>query len=222
VNRPLEDLEEYFRTLLANARETKFRDNKGAMSWPAAKTEGRFSLLADIMAFSNIRDGGTLVFGVQNSTHAALGLTPAQVASFDKSDVFEALKTYASPVPDFEVDRCQVDGKWFVAIVIRQFGSIPTVCLRDAQVAVAGPPARQKVVLRAGAVYVRTEGAQSVQINSEQSMRELIELATRVRGEDLLRQIADLLPESLRVSVRSPAVNPYQEEIEAAKRDLSR
>lgn len=215
------DLEEFFRTLLANPRETKSRDNKGAMEWPAAKTEGRFDLLADIMAFSNARDGGTIMFGIENSTHAPVGLTQAQVSSFDKSNIFEAMKTYASPVPDFDLERCEIDNRWFVAIVVKEFRVIPTVCSRDAQIAVPGPPAKQKNVLRAGAVYVRTDGAQTIEINSEQLMRDLIELATRRRGEDLLRQIADLLPETMRGASKPPAVNPYASDIEAARRDLS-
>jgi hypothetical protein len=79
---------------------------------------------------------------------------------------------------------------------------------------------KQKIALRSGAIYVRTDGAQTVEINSEQLMRDLIEEATRRRGDDLIRQIADLIPEAIRKSAEALGVNPYEADIEAARREL--
>lgn len=214
----MSEVEDLFRTLLGAPAETRARDNKGAMEWPPAKSESRFKLLADIMAFSNTRDGGTLVFGVENGTHALIGLTKVQVESFDKTKVYDALKAHASPIPDFEVERCQVDGRWYVAFLVRAFRELPTVCRQIAQVPAGNAT---KVMLRPGAIYVRTSGAQTMEITGEAEMRDLLELATQHKGEHLLRQIASLIPLELQSSRSAPDSDPYAGDEASARRELA-
>ncbi len=214
------ELDDFFRALLSNPKETRTRDNKSKTGWPEPKSASRFSLIKDIMAFSNTRDGGTLVFGVENGTHQLLGLTHDQVESFDKSKIYEALKTFASPIPNFDVDRCELDGSWYVALVVREFSEVPTICRQSADAQVGPSNPKVKTVLRGGSVYVRTEGAQTVEIDSERLMKELLELAVRRKGDHLLRQISDLIPTQLRSAESTSADNPYANDILAARQDF--
>ncbi len=211
---------DFFRQLIENPRETRTRDNKGKMSWPEAKTAARYELLRDIMAFSNTMDGGTMIFGIQDATHELLGLDEEEVKSFDKSSIYEALSAYASPVPQFEVERCPIDGISYVAIVVREFEEVPTVCKKEARATKGEARPNEKPLLRKAAVYIRTEGAQTIEIDREELMRDLLNLATRRKGDHLLRQILDLIPMAFR-QPSPPPVSPYQEEIAAAKKDLA-
>jgi predicted HTH transcriptional regulator len=215
------ELDEVFRALLSNPKETRTRDNKSRTGWPPPKTAGRLNLVRDIIAFSNTRDGGTLVFGVENGTHHFVGLTDEELKSFDKSMIYEALKTFASPVPDFDVERCQLDGNWYVAMLVREFTDIPTICRQSAEARVGTSNPKLKTVLRCGSLYVRTEGAQTVEIDSEHLMRELLDLAVRRKGDGLLRQISDLIPPQLRSTQSTLGDNPYASDISAARRDFT-
>lgn len=214
------ELDEFFTGLLENPKETRSRDNKSKTGWPPPRSPGRLYLIRDIIAFSNTRDGGTLVFGVENGTHQLIGLTNDELKSFDKSAIYEALKTFASPIPDFDVERCQLDGNWYVAVVVREFGEVPTICRQSAEAGVGSMNPKIKTVLRCGAIYIRTEGAQTVEIDSEQLTRELLELALQRKGDHLLRQISNLIPPQLRSTISTPADNPYRDDVRAAIRDF--
>jgi predicted HTH transcriptional regulator len=213
------ELDEFFRALLFNPKETRTRDNRSNTGWPPPKTSGRLQLIRDIIAFSNTVDGGTLVFGIENDTHRLVGLSDKELRSFDKSAIYEALKTFASPIPDFDIERGQIDGNWYVAVVVREFSEVPTICRQSAEAQVGSNP-KLKTVLRAGSLYIRTEGAQTVEIDTEQLMRDLLDLAVQRKGDHLLRQIFRLIPFELRSAVATPEGNPYDDDIQAARRDF--
>jgi hypothetical protein len=186
-------LSERSRELLAYPAESRNRDNKGRIAWPAKGSAERLELVRDIMALANTPDGGVIVIGVENSTHKPMGLGRDQLETWDITSIHETLLQYAAPVPDVSVNRAEVDGKWLVAIEVREFAEVPVVCVREAGGKRGNDP-RILTILRSGALYMRDAGARTVQVSSEVMTRALLDRAVRRKGDHLLRQIASLVP----------------------------
>ncbi|SRR5712692_5769038 len=168
-------------------------DYKGAIAWPERGSDERARLIRHIIGFTNARDGGYLLIGVDDTTKNAIGLTVDQAHSWDVSRLTEVLAQFAAPVP--VVDVCQAElpgGELMVAVHIAPFQEQPSVCIQEHTTRRPGSD-HERRILRVGALYVRTSGASTREVNSESMMRELLERAYLKKGDKLLQQIRELL-----------------------------
>jgi hypothetical protein len=85
--------------------------------------------------------------------------------------------------------RQEYQGASYVLIAISEFGDIPVICTK--QYELPGKPA--KVLLRKGAVYVRTANAASEPLTSVEDLRALIGLATTKRADQMLSMFQAML-----------------------------
>jgi hypothetical protein len=69
--------ETQLRELLAQKAETKTLDCKESFNWDTAGNDDKCELVKDILSFLNTQDGGSLIFGVENSSLQLVGLSQA-------------------------------------------------------------------------------------------------------------------------------------------------
>ena len=132
----------------------------------------------DILAMSNIQDGGVLLIGIEDNTFVRQGVSEAQRITFDFDTMRDQMARYADPHVDFRVSYPTDEGGLrFVAIEVSQFAEVPVICRSD------GPD------LRAGVVYYRNRNRrwESAPISNSFDMRELLDLAAALRMQKLQR-----------------------------------
>src|SRR5439155_21334470 len=126
-----------------------------------------------LMAFSNSRDGGYILMGVEqrDGRYVAVGVEPAHVASFDPTPVGDFARGFCSLLPEFMIQPVEVDGVLMLLATVIEFIREPIVCTSNLH------DERNQPVLRAGAVYVRTDDAKCVEIQTAHEMQALLRLA---------------------------------------------
>ena len=91
----------------------------------------RAELAKHMIGLSNRKDGGYLLIGVQDSTLVPVGLTEAQVASWDAAGVNSWLAPFAAPAPVVQVFRGSLeDGEVLIALRVPPFDEQPLVARR--------------------------------------------------------------------------------------------
>jgi predicted HTH transcriptional regulator len=164
--------DELTRYVLA-AGESPNVDAKGPCAWEA---DDAAKLCKDIIAMANRRDGGVLVIGKSEPERGCFrfdGLTPQQQATFETTRVAQWVNSRVSQPITIVCHRHEHDGKTFVVITVQEFNDVPIMCTSDCFAA----PDRQKKLLRAGDVYVRTENAETSTLQRPEDLRALIGLA---------------------------------------------
>jgi predicted HTH transcriptional regulator len=174
---------------LEGQAETQSLEFKAACSWDVSK------LAKDILALSNVQDGGIILIGVSDSTFSRQGVSEEQKASFKVDIMRDQMASYADPHVNFTV-QFPVDryGKEYIAIRVSQFDQIPVICRRDSN------------DTRAGTVYFRNRNrrVESAAVSNSYDMRDIIQLAT-VRMMQSLRQAG--------FEVNSPHDDRFDEEL---------
>jgi predicted HTH transcriptional regulator len=164
---------EELEALLEGADETDSLEFKGPMKW------NKNSLVKDILAMSNLQDGGRIVFGVEDGTYVRIGMSEDEVSSFNLDIMKDQVAEYADPYVSFrkEVATDKQERK-YVVLTIASFDELPVICKKD------GPD------LQKGTVYFRskTQKPQSARVSNSNDMREIIEVAA-VRRMQRLRRI---------------------------------
>lgn len=125
-----------------------------------------------MLSLANLRDGGHVVIGIDDSNVAALqpGLQPDQLSSwFEYDDLARKLAEYADPPLRFDIGaRTLSSGATVAVIQVHEFADVPVLCKRDFPGA-----------LRAGACYVRTRKVpETAEVPNSIEMRDLLDLAT--------------------------------------------
>ena len=180
------DADQLVRDLLAQGSELHV-DYKTAMAAPSDK-RGWAKLAKQVIGFSNHKDGGYLLIGVEDGTLRPIGLTPEQVASWDAAKVNAALASYAAPRPVVQVFRGSLeDGTVLNALRVVPFEEQPLVCTKSVN------DERQKPILRAAGLYIRTEGTEIREVLTEGEMRELLGRAYAKKADRLLMEIKALI-----------------------------
>src|SRR5260370_40981073 len=113
------DVSDLLDELLSRRAETRNCDYKAAMPWPG-KGNLRNGLIKDMLALGNTADGGSIVFGVTDDNNEPAGLGSGDLATFDQSNIHEALASHASPRPPFELHKVNRNGTLFVLIRARE------------------------------------------------------------------------------------------------------
>ena len=155
----LEDL----KSKLEGGIETQTFEVKGPCDWNAQ------SLAKDILAMSNVQDGGTIVIGIEDVTFNCLGVTSVQRDTYNIDIMKSQITHYADPHVNFKVQVItDIDGKEYVAITVFPFEDVPVICKKDS------------VDTHAGVIYHRNRNgvAQSASVSNSYDMRDIITTAT--------------------------------------------
>jgi hypothetical protein len=167
------------------AGESANIDAKGPMDWDGG--EASAGLTKDILALANCRDGGVIVLGKQESQpgkFVLVGLSEPQAASLETTKVATWVNNHCSPPVNLVSYRQEHQGHTFIVIAVSEFHDVPVICTKQYEVSLSGKGT--KVLLRKGAVYVRTANAESAPLSAVEEMRQLIGLATTKRADQML------------------------------------
>jgi predicted HTH transcriptional regulator len=162
-------------SLMSNGREERNLEFKQTMNWFDTATKSK--VVKSSMAIANLRDGGSIVFGMErqpDDSYVAAGMKQDDYDSFKQDDVSVEVNNYADPFVDLVVQKVSRDGKRFVIIQIREFLDFPVICKRDGAER-----------LRNGAIYIRPRRKiETVELPSQIDLREILDLAVekRIRG----------------------------------------
>jgi len=159
--------------LLEGSAETPSLEFKAAMPWSYK------NLTRDILAMSNVQDGGVIVVGVADGTFERQGITPAQVATYDIDVMKDQVSPYADPFVIFEVQfPYDSQGRQYAVITVSPFPELPVVCARSSD------------DVKEGDIYYRSSDRrpQSARVSSSHDMRDIVERAI-VRRRNKLVQI---------------------------------
>lgn len=185
-------------------------DFKSTMHFGPTKSE-KAKILKSIMAFANTRDGGHILIGAREDGGRFVleNINEDQANSFDPTEIGTFSKNYCSPLPSVSRTILEHDGKTLLMLKIAEFGTEPIVCLKSCH------DSDNKLIIRAGGIYVRTTDARSVEIESGEQMRSLLNLAVLKRGDQLLHQIGRLVGTPAPTTEKGLDAG-YQEELQTA------
>lgn len=161
---------EELEALLDGAEETDRLEFKQAMPWD------KHSLVKDILAMSNVQDGGRIVIGIEDETLARQGVSQEHLGTYVPDQMRDQVAEYADPEVVFSV-RVPADhnGRRFVVIEVTGFDAMPVICKRD------GPDVTK------GTIYFRSpaQKPQSARVSNSTDMRRLIERSIAKRWAQL-------------------------------------
>ena len=144
---------------------------------PGPRTDPHFfaKVTRAVLGMANRPSGGLVIVGVDEAGDGTLrptGLSPQDVASWDFDSVSAALTAAADPFVVVECEPSLFRGVTLLVIRVQEFDILPVICKKHYS------DAQGKIVLRDGAVYVRTRRKpETSEIPSQTEMRELLELA---------------------------------------------
>ncbi len=163
---------ERLEVLLNGAAETDAIEFKAPMSWD------KNVFVKDILALSNVIDGGVIIVGVDDTTFVRRGVSIEQGQSFDFDIMRDQIATYADPRVIFSRHLVSdAHGLSYIVIQVSPFEEIPVICARD------GHDVKQ------GTIYFRSRSRRpaSARVSNSSDMREVIEVAIARRARQLNR-----------------------------------
>jgi predicted HTH transcriptional regulator len=174
---------------ITHGREERNIEYKGTgsgdgMDWTQARVKSR--LVRKTMAMANI-GGGVIVLGVDEvgGRCEPTGLPPATTAAYKQDDVQEYVNQRADPYVRLTLSHVEWQTKRFVVIQVRGFDELSVVCTRNGE------------HIREGAVYTRPfTKHESVEVQSQSEMRELLDRAIAVGVTNRLRPVFEALRQS--------------------------
>jgi len=177
------------RDLLALKSEGPNLDYKAGFAWTKENRDKKYELARDLIAFSNTKDGGRVIFGVRDEDLALVGVSSDIYESIDTSSVVQMLHDNSAPEVRCGISKREIDGKRVVVFDVAEFDETPTICTNT----IATTDGAKRIILREGAVYIRTGAATTEEISSAEEMRSLISRAVRRTSDELLASIHGLL-----------------------------
>ena len=174
TDRELADLVRY-------GREARNLEYKGPLAWDDAETKA--TLTKSILAMSNIRDGGSIVVGVEQrgESFRITGMSSDTQSTFTQDGVSAHVNEYADPYVAFTVRHIAVDDANLVAIIVEEFEELPVICRKDGL-----------NNLQRGAIYTRTRRIpETAKVPTQAEMREIIEIAVEKGARKLQNRIVN-------------------------------
>ena len=203
--------------LIVRGYESRDVDAKAPGHWRNWTAAEKAELVRDMMAMANSDRPGWILLGIAEGEAGEWlyeGLSAAQSASFDPSDIGKKVKRLADPEVKFSVHRVKVRGKLYVAIRVEPFQTMPHICR-----------ASSGTVVEEGAIYVRNEACETSKITTAEQTRSLIERATQAHADSIVGRIAELITQSGRLAPSAVAPEPETQwagQIEAARREAGK
>lgn len=176
------------RQQLHQGAETKNLDYKQGFDWNSCSLETRLGLIKDVLGMSNTQDGGVILIGVDDASFQISGVTAKEAESFDQTRLADAIRRYSDPPCTVQLYKLEIESKKIIAIEIPEFKDVPHICKADGNSSTSG-----KIILRRGALYVRTDGATTEEVGSADAMRILLGRALKARGDSIVTSIRALL-----------------------------
>ena len=147
--------DEEIRNLILMKSEGPNLDYKAGFAWTKDNRDKKYELIRDLMALSNTKDGGRVIFGVRDEDLSFVGVPSEVYESADPSNVVQMLHDNAAPKVRCAVFKREIDGKRAVVFDVAEFDETPTVCTNT----ILSSNGAKRTILREGAVYVRTGAA---------------------------------------------------------------
>jgi predicted HTH transcriptional regulator len=149
-------------------KEDREREYKAPMPWTDDLAKAKITRA--ILAMSNTIDGGVIIVGMkelEDKTFDSVGLSEADVSTFNHDTIADYLKEYADPYVKFTVRPIECDGKKFICIQVLPFDESPVICKKSGR------------DLEKGRIYTRSRTKnESAPVSSYAEMREILDLAT--------------------------------------------
>ena len=176
-------VEDELREVLANPSETTKRDFKERIDWSSPRA--RLELAKDIVCLAN-RSGGSLIIGVRDDGGhwSPVGLKPGDAIP-DATEIGKVLAKHFDPPPRFELREVKIGAERFGVLQVEEFGRTPHLCTTQ------GNDDLGKMILRAGALYWRTDAMQCSEIKSAEGLRSLVESAVAKTGAAVRGMLGD-------------------------------
>jgi predicted HTH transcriptional regulator len=155
------------------------------------------------IAMANI-GGGAIVIGMDQvgpDEWEASGVSPEVATSYQQDRLQQYVNQRADPYVELTVRKPELGGKTFVVIQVTGFTEMPVVCTGGSG------------ELRQGAVYTRSRTKhETVVVQSQTEMRELLDRAIAVGVEKQLRPLVDALRQIMERGVSASAESQFQAE----------
>lgn len=169
--------------LLEGQKEHPSLDFKAPCVWDVKK------LTRDILAMSNLPDGGHIVIGVEEKDNSFVrtGVEDQHCNTFILDEMKDQVGKYADPMVDFDVHIVEdINGLKYVVIKVFSFRETPTICKRDLD-----------KELRASTLYYRNTNrrVESAAVSNVNDLRDIIELAA-VRLMQRRRSFGFMIPDN--------------------------
>lgn len=189
---------EEFESKLEGGAETQTLDIKAACDWNVA------SMAKDILAMSNVQDGGYIIIGVEDGTFARQGINAAQKATYDLDAMRDQMASFADPRAIFTVDFPRDGaGLEYAVIHVLPFDEIPVIC------------AKESADTHRGVIYYRNSNArvQSAAVSNSYDMRDIIATAT-------VKMMRRMRASGLTIDNQSDAATVARQRLEAERENL--
>jgi len=148
---------------LEGQTESQNLEFKGDVAWDVK------SLIKDILAMSNLQDGGYIILGIDDKSLERTGVSSANIETYNYDVMKDQIAPYVDPFVDFRL-YCPKDknGKNYIVIRVFPFQQIPNICRKDG------------ADVKTGVVYYRNNNGrpQSAAVSNSNDMRDIIEVAT--------------------------------------------
>lgn len=183
-------MEEY-RALIYAGSEDRNREYKSSFLWDRKKNgETLAKVTKSMLAMSNLRDGGHIIIGVEETGPPAQpfierGMLEDHISTFSFDSIADFVRNYAEPPIEFNVELVNDDGKDFVIIAVKGFDEHPVICKKN-----------YGNVLSEGIVYFRSRSGRprSEPLRAYSDMRELMDLAVERGVRRFLALQARVMP----------------------------
>lgn len=195
------------RQQLHQGAETKNLDYKQGFDWNTCSSDTRLGLIKDVLGMSNTQDGGVILIGVDDDSFQISGVTTQQAESFDQTRLADAIRRYSDPPCAVQLYKLEIENKKIIVLEMPEFKDVPHLCKMDGNSSTSG-----KIVLRRGALYVRTDRATTEEVGSAEEMRVLLGRALKARGDYIISSIRALL-----TGASPPTSSPNEYECQIAE-----
>ena len=183
-------------------QEGRAIDFKRAALWDQLKQ----GIPKDILAMSNLRGGGIIVVGIEESDKVwnCTGMTDKQLNTYNPDDIIDYVNRYASPPVTFDVVKhTDTEGLTYLVIQAHEFEEIPVVCKKNSN------------ELREGAFYIRPLGKpESREVQTADEMHDLLDLAVEKKTRNLLRQIERVGFDLEKIQLKKTDADNFDKELE--------
>ena len=172
--------EELILTGIQIGKELRNIEYKGSVSWNDDNPKQK--IIRSMLAMANIRDGGSVIIGVdqkKGGTFELTGMSEADFNSFNYETISAVVAEFADPYITFSLTKDELDGKRIVIIDVEEFQDIPVICKKDGS------------LLKRGKVYARgLRIPESVEVPTQTEMREILDIAIEKGTRKFLKSIS--------------------------------